>query len=288
MRAGFAWAVMPAIPLAPTFRDQPHPNGLAHFMDLTFFADPETMGLIRQLYWLCAPLYVAGIALPVTLGWIFFVHAGVASLCNSQGAIGHMTQAGSLVLLAQWLASLWRLGVSRGGLKEALLGSRAAMKLAMDWSRQGLAAAYVVSALAKLHHSKGLWIWKTPLLELQVRKTNDMQYYNELSLPPKIMGWLADPLFDHPWLARIVLGAALPLELFAFLLCFNRRMAALFGVALWVFHSTVSELMRLGFALNKQMLVIFCINLPFWIYWFAAGRKSRTLTAADAAPAHRP
>jgi hypothetical protein len=152
------------------------------------------------------------------------------------------------------------------------------MNLAMDWSRQMLAATYVVSAISKLAGSGGRWIWQTPNFALQIRKANDMQYYSTLEASPGHVDWLARLLLDHPWLARFVIGAALPLELFAFLGCFNRRLGAIVGLVLIGFHSTVSELMQLGFALNKYLLFIFFVNLPFWLC--STWKKFRTRFSA--------
>jgi len=248
------------------YSTQPEPTGLARLFDLTFLSDPSINHWSVVFFCLALPFYIAGIGLPVVIGWMLWVQVGMASFCNSQGFIGHTTQVVSLVLLAQWLASLWTLLPGRDGWRGLVTSSTRAMNLSMDWSRQTLAACYVVSAICKVVASGGLWIWKAPLFALQITKANQMQFYSTLEPSPGNMAWLSQLLLDHPALARIIIGSALPLELFAFLMCFNRGVGAIYALLLVIFHSTVSEVMSLGFVFNKFLLLILCVNVPYWLW----------------------
>jgi hypothetical protein len=270
MRAAFAgvaaWSVALGANRALDYQDQPKPAGIAHWIDLTFLAEPGINRLLVALFCLALPFYAAGVGLPIIIGIMLAVEAGFWTFNNSQGFTGHTTQAVSLVLLAQWLASLWAFAAPRGW-RDAFFCRTGAMNRAMDWSRQMLAACYVVSAVGKLIASRGLWVWETPLIGLQLRKTNEMQYYSTLEPVATEAEWLSRLVLDNPWLTRVVMGAALPLELFAFFACFNRRLGLVVGLLLIAFHSTVSAMMNLGFGFNKNMIFIFYVNAPFWLFW---------------------
>jgi hypothetical protein len=148
----------------------------------------------------------------------------------------------------------------------------------MDWGRQAVAATYVVSAFSKLVESKGDWISNTPYFGLQVVKSTNMGFYDHLA--PRIDGygaWLGQWFVDHPYIAAVMLGAALPLELLAFLGLNNRRIALFIGCALYFFHSTVTEVMQLGFVYHKLLLLALFINPVWWVVQGIAklaGRKT--------------
>ncbi len=283
MRAVFAWVILKAtsIPLATvsTFTEQPHPTGLAQWMDLTFFANADVARWLMTGVWICLPFYIAGIGLPLVTGWLLFVNVGACTLGASQGDTGHTFQVVGLLLLAQWISSVWRVLVKPTRVREWALAGTDALRHSFDWTGQMLAAAYVVSAVSKLVASGGLWIWKTPYFAVQIQKANDMEFHNTLVHEPRQMQWLADLLLAHPGWARVFIGIALPLELLAFLACFNRRLALVVGLALIAFHSTVSEVMELGFALNKWALLVFWVNVPFWL-----ALAWKTLNKGNSAP----
>jgi hypothetical protein len=71
---------------------------------------------------------------------------------------------------------------------------------------------------------------------------------------------------DHPLAAKGLFGIGFFLELFCFIALWNRPMLAFFGLGLWGMHHSISSVMGLGFAFNKAILLIFFVNIPFWIY----------------------
>jgi hypothetical protein len=189
---------------------------------------------------------------------------GLGVLGNSQGAIGHTTQILTVALLAQWLAYAWACLQPRTRLPMPHGFDR--QQLAADWGRQAVAASYVVSALSKLIESRGDWISDTPYFGLQVAKSTGMGFQDYLV--PRIdaqTAWLSQWFVDHPLAAAVILGAALPLELFAFLALNNRRIALIFGLALYAFHSSITEVMQLGFLFHKILLLALFINPAWWI-----------------------
>ena len=271
MRVIVAVATLITLWYPSPFNSQPQPHGLAAWgVDFTWLGDASLTTVMRGIHLVCCLLYVFGVVPVLSLLPPLIASLGMGVLGNSQGAIGHATQIVTTVLLLQWLAYVWaavqprtRLPMPRGYDRH---------QLAADWSRQGVAATYVVSALSKLIESKGDWISDTPYFGLQIVKSNSMGFYDWLA--PRTAGLgagMGQWFVDHPSLAVLIFGAALPLELFAFLGLHNRRSALLFGVILFVFHSTVTEMMQLGFLYHKLLLLAFFIN-PAW--WVVEGMRS--------------
>ena len=44
----------------------------------------------------------------------------------------------------------------------------------------------------------------------------------------------------------------------------------MYAMALIGFHLTVSSLMSLDFRYNVQMMLGYFVNVPFWLWWWAA------------------
>jgi hypothetical protein len=239
-------------------------------VDFTWLGDAELHPTLRLVWIACLALYVCGLMPVLTLLPPLIASVGLGVLGNSSGAIGHTTQILTVALLAQWLAYAWACMQPRTGLPMPHAFDR--QQLAADWARQSVAATYVVSAISKLIESKGDWISDTPYFGLQVAKSTGMGFQDYLV--PRIdsqTAWLSQWFVDHPIGAAIILGAALPLELFAFLALNNRRIALLFGLALYAFHSTVTEVMQLGFLYHKILLIALFIN-PVW--WLVTGARN--------------
>jgi hypothetical protein len=82
--------------------------------------------------------------------------------------------------------------------------------------------------------------------------------------------WLA----QHPVLARLMFAPGFILEIAAFLMLWNRRWAAMFGVALVVMHFFIGIIMLLHFPEYQVMVLIFCVNVPFVIAWALRRHRS--------------
>lgn len=245
------------------YASQPHPNGLGMWMDFSFLADNAFEPWLLLAAGVSLLLYVFGVPAAFSLAVPLLAGVGAATLINSQGAIGHIAQGLHLCLLVVWLAGVWSLVCKKRG--RPLPCDFNAGQLEMDWARQGLAASYVVSAITKLIESQGRWFIEARYFPLGLVKNNDMQFYDTLDASARQMDWLPQLLMEHPLLCQFFFGIALPLELFVFLGLRNRRMAALFGIGLIVFHECVTQLTHLSFIFNKLLLLILFVNLPWWI-----------------------
>lgn len=267
-RAGIAWCAWPTLASHLTFTTQPRPHGIAAWVDLTFCSDPKLMAVLSPLSGVCLLLYVFNLAVPFTLLLPLVLSFTMGTLLNSQGAINHTNQIITLTLLVQWLAALW---CATGWRRKSLQpDSQTGYQLAADWTRQAVMSTYVVSAISKLVESGGLWFRDTHYFGLQIVKSSGMAKYGDTG-PGNDVQWLAQSIIDHPWMATLFIGVALPLELFAFLGLLNRRLALLFGLTLFAFHSTVTEMMNLNFNFHKTLLLVLFIN-PVWWIWQCAKR----------------
>ena len=278
------WGQVEVIPQVSSFVAQPKPHGLAVVLekvslDLAFLGDPSMAGMVYVGFLVALGCYVIGVVLPVALGVMFFSLLLHGTFHNSQGSIHHHLQLITCVVGIQWIASLVAV-CRRGGARTWLALDGPSENRLVNWTQQVIVAAYVVSALSKLIISKGGWIWDAPWFGIQLAKAVDQDYYDHLRPGTETPAWLPDWLLENPWQARGLFGPALPLEFFAFLALRNRAMGALYAMALIGFHLTVSSLMSLDFRYNVQMMLVYFVNGPFWLWWWAAGQRRRGRAAA--------
>ncbi len=262
MRSGIAYVAWQTLRGHSPFMSQPTPHGFATWgLDFSWIGNEALSHYLIPLWGVCLFLYALGLVPSLTLLPPLIASIAHGTLGNSQGGIGHTTQIVTAVLLAAWVASLWSLFCAKTGRK--LPHGYNANQLGLDWSRQVIMATYVASAITKCLESEGGWLSDTPYFALQIVKATESAYYNYL-VPADNAVWLAQALIDHPTLAKLLIGAALPLELFAFLGLLNRRSALFFGLALIGFHSSVTEVMNLGFVYHKSLLLGLFVNPVWW------------------------
>ena len=273
--------MLPNSNAALTYQGQDKPNGIAHFVDLTFFSSPK---FIETLPWIVIPcllLYAAGIGLPVALPLLTLVSIGSRTLYNSQGYIHHGYQMITLVLLAQTIVVLWH--CFRGdwreafGLKRAtlLFRDRTVWDRMIRYSQWMIVICYVIAGVIKPIRSDGEWFQNSHYIGIQVVKTHRQNYYSSLEekwdiAEPKVAKFM---LKDYPDWVRIFLSLGVLLEIFAFLALYNRFTALFFGFSLVIFHYFNDLMMGLYFYDNEKLDWIFLINLPFWIWWLFLRRR---------------
>lgn len=276
MRLLFAWVVGNHIPNVLPFQGLPAPNGAARFLNLSVLLDPEVLAGCRYVLYAALVLYVLRIGWSFALPYMTFLSIAVGSVINSQGAISHHLQIVSLVLLAQTGAHFRSLfGRSRGRAREEI-GRREDRLIA--WSQQAIAATYLVSALTKLIHTKGAWILQSPMIAVQIVKTTEQSYFNQLDPAALATGVaMAEWLAHHPLLVALTLSSGLVLELAAPVLLLGRGYALFYGLALIAFHETVGRVMRLHFINNQYLIWIYLVNVAYWTSF--AFRAIRTRVA---------
>ena len=272
----FSFLVIKVCTSITIFSSQPEPNGLANYIDLTFLADPYISIILKVLLFLFAACYIYGRLMPISVGYMLLYLVLLGTLLNSQGAITHGTQIIALVLLGQFCAYCW---CSFLKLRKQPLDIKSNLTnhdLAVYFTQQAIAAAYVVAGIMKLINPSfvwrmGLpipagWIRDLPLIAVGIIKTHSQQYYSNLSAETLERGnIIANWIISHPNLTRIIFSGGLFLELLAFLILLNRTWSFLIGLSLILMHWGILEVMQLKFDNNIYVLLIYTVNLPFLI-----------------------
>ena len=265
--------------------EQEVPVGLAHFMDVTWFGRPESLAVVRWVLLACLVCYAAGYLKWLCVPIACFLVAGYGSLLNSSGKITHHSQIIALVLLvlAVWyVAAAIRERVRGGGGADSRLETE---RMAVWFAQQAIVATYVVTALTKIWVSDFEWHKRAKYFPLQLEKTRMSQYYNRLGdekSPDGISSWFSEPLdglseriqgwfLESPNLGRTFLVMGLLLELFAFLALIGRRWGAIVGLFIVLFHLTISRVMSLDFSYNMLVVMIFLVNVPYWVSRLKSG-----------------
>lgn len=281
LRLFFAIAVVWGLWEALPFARQEMPNGIAHFVDLSFLGGPEAMTWFRPLVIVAAVLYVSGFLNPLGVVVLTLTHLGYNTLHNSQGFTFHGNNMIGLILITQSVAELfwlgWRLVKGR---PFAFAEGLSVGSYQLYFSQCAVAAVYVTSAITKLSKTEGLWLFKSHYLAKAVVKTHRQLYYDNPSkgVYEPVIG-IAQWLAEHHIITRVAFGAGFMLELFAFAALWNRALALFIGVSFIAFHFGVELIMKLDFRVNQVMCFIFLVNLPFWISWMAGAmaRKGNRL-----------
>lgn len=277
MRLLFAIVVYWSLPnQSQIFDTQPVPKGITHFFDLTFLANEGVYPALRVTVLIALAVYVTGFLLPVALPVILIVHVMVRTLYNSQGWTHHGFQMVSLAILAQTIVvltfAIYRL---TKGKPFPFTGGRNVGSYFLFYTQMAIVSIYVVSVVSKIDRSDGKWFAKSHYVGLHVVKAERDRYYAKLeepapgTEPPPKSIVAARQALAHPNLTRIILGAGVLLELFAFVALYNRGAAALIATGMLVFHRSIASLMSIYFHFNEMLLVIFLINVPFWVVWLA-------------------
>ena len=264
LRAFFAVVVAYTLRFEVPFYSQPHPTGLAHFLDLTWLSDPLSYSVFRAGIYFLLFLYAAGVLLSVTLPLLALGHVLVFTLYNSQGYTHHGFQIVSLALVAQAGTVLY--DTFYRGIR--LRPPDAPLNSWLLWQSQVVVVGtYLISVFSKLINSRGLWLWNSSYIATDLIKSRRQLYYG--SLEPTYAG---DPvealwLLENPWMARALFGVGFVLEAIAFLALANRKIAFVIGVALILMHRSIAGLMGLRFDNNEMVCAIYLVGLPFLAAW---------------------
>lgn len=257
--ADFSW--QPAA--SARFSTMPEPHGLGQHLDLTVLAEPAVFRIFHGAFLAGVLLYAAGWLMPLALLVMLAVNVSVGTLQASQGFIGHSAQPVALVLLAQFLAATFA-ALSGPGWRGWVLSPARSLRLMADWSRQALAAVYLVTALTKLLISEGRWFTKGAEFVMQMEKSQTEALTDTGVGVSQSARRFTEWLGDHPSAASALLLAALLLEIAAPLALLNRSLSLIIGLLLILFHVVNDWLMSLPFAENRWLLLIFFVNIPFW------------------------
>lgn len=277
MRLAFSALVLWSMGKQSPPLQQPIPNGLCLLMDLTWLAQPETWALAKWITAAALVLFTVGISGAVTLAIPTFVFVAMGSLVNSQGAIKHYNQLIAMSLLAFWLAAmlptLWRIVRKRAF---SLIDPATIQRMGVYWVMVTIAASYVTSAFSKLIATEGMWIFETPNLAVQLVKSHLTVFHDTITTTQTVeYPAIAQFLVDHTWIAPIMFGPGLIVELFFFLALAGRAWAAILGISAIAMHMIVAWVMKLVFPEHEALMLIFFVNIPFWLVVAAQWARSK-------------
>ncbi|MBL9152021.1 MAG: hypothetical protein JNK37_06040 [Verrucomicrobiales bacterium] len=272
------------------FDAQPQPDGIAKFVDLTFFHDDRFVEILPWIVLPCLALYISGFGLPVALPILCFVLLGSRTLYNSQGYIHHGFQMVSLILLAQTVVSLWALWKNPReamGLKPASAMTRHGRTwwdVLIRYSQLMIIASYMIPGVIKQFKSGGQWFLNSHYIGVQVVKTHRQNYYNNLEeeWAPEQMPPLANFMLEHKNWTRLLLGCGVGLQVIAFLALYNRLTWLVFGLMFISFHYLNDIMFGLYFYHVEKLDWIFLVNLPFWAWWLWRRFARKAPVALDA------
>jgi len=272
MRFAFAWVVYANLPGFLPFDQQPHPNGLGRYFDLTWLANP---GLYSVLWWVAVGsliLYVLGALQAVALTFLSLLFLGIGTLENSQGAIEHYRQLVVMVLFGQAAVAWWQTASAwKKGEPGLFMVNEAQERKIVHWTRVVIAGAYLAMAITKIDRSKGRWIWDTPNLSVQIIKTQASELANSGVPPdPFYLETLPRLIADHPHLSRLFFSPGLWLEMVLFLGLMGRWWSLGLGLSLILLHRGIDVIMNLHFASHEWLLWVYFVNIPFWIFFLLA------------------
>lgn len=125
LRVALATALFWFFPQSIPFNVQPIPVGVAHWVDLTWLANPGVFPIYRAVFFALLVLFASGFMLPVTLPLLTLVHILPPTLHNSQGFTYHGNQIVSLSLLGLTVMTLWFAVTGRANARGAAVGAKA-------------------------------------------------------------------------------------------------------------------------------------------------------------------
>ena len=273
MRIAFAAMVWQSVPSFYYPATLSHPNGLAHFLDLTFLMNPEILGTLRGLLAVARRLLRRGI-FDVRLAYFHDVLA-VGMRIVRKFAGGHQPHPSATCLggvgpmgrgrIFRWSAIEW-------SHKRALfpVATAETHRRLVHAAKVALVSCYVTSAITKLERSEGEWLQRTPNLAVAIAKTNTKSYLNIQEPADHLAKAVPQFIIDHPNVTRVFFGLGFALELFSFLALLGRWPAVLIGVSLICMHDMIARVMDLHFAIFERLAFIFLVNVP-WLAALALG-----------------
>jgi hypothetical protein len=244
-----------------TLVEQKFPHGLAHIIDFTWLAQhPPANG------WklLCAAgmlPYILGRGAVIGLLPMLLSALAIGTLVTSQSQnVNHSWQLVTMMLCAHWL--MYALTPFLAKLRK--LSPLQVHRYAIYAGMVVFAASYVVCGVTKLLSTGGTWVWKTPLLSIQLLKTNWAQHYDSLEALPSWLNSATEWIVHYPNAARLFFGSGLIIELLGFVVLISHRWARWGGLAIIALHLSISLIMQLDFTYHIVAALIFCVNLPGW------------------------
>lgn len=234
-----------------------NPIGICTYFNCSFLLFNTTKIILLVLSFIFTLMYIFEKNMLISTLVLSVISIISFSLADSQGIFDRMDVL-SGVLIAQFIAYLiFRLN----GQFEKLEKNR------IFYSQQILVALYFLSGLSKLFVSGLTWFQSTDGFALQIVKAN---MFKEINHPNHDFGLKAEVMssfvIEHPFITTVLLAISLFIELFSFLIFFNKKMPFYYGVLLlflhlgiWMFLSVI----LVGIVVSN---LIFLLNIFYLLY----------------------
>ena len=134
----------------------------------------------------------------------------------------------------------------------------------VQFSVQVIAAAYFLSALAKIQDSRLMWIFDAQYLPVQILKS---VHFNEVTNPDSAE-WcrqVAEWMLLHPYIVTFLISSAFFFEVFVFIAIFSKRNAFVWGVLLISMHVGISYTMDIVLKYIAYPMGIFFSNIFYFV-----------------------
>ncbi len=227
------------------------PSGVCNLVDCRYLSEGTLKWVIALLLVIASGLYVFEIFMTSTT---FLISAISVVICSMEESTGMRDENGllSLVFFAQFLAYAF----NNSGIGTNLQQNRVQFPL------QVIAAVYFLAGLAKLRLSGLAWFTTdAPYFALEILRRYYCDFASSGSLDLQKMGsdiaiWWANHLMP----ARLLLCFGLILEVGAFVLLVNKKLAFVYGGFLTAMHIGIYLTLHIFYPSIMLPMIIFTIN----------------------------
>jgi hypothetical protein len=256
LTGGLWLLVMARVALLNKYQGQPFPEGITRCFNCSVLVESPWSYIVMAVAAVLVVLYISEkYMLPALIG-IALISVSVLSVERSHGVYSR-DELWSMLFIAQAIAYA-RYTWAKNEFKQ----TTTPFNVAMFYSIQMIAAAYVMTGLTKVLTSGFDWVAHSPNIALQVNKI-----FQQLEIE---FGWVSDNFYhrmvlsiihDYPNFIRLLFVGAVAIELGAFLALFSRSAAKKYGYVLLLLH--------LGILMMVAIVIpvyIFCI-MTYLIGW---------------------
>ena len=230
--------------------------GLCHFFDCNILYYNLFKVIIIFLAVLLSILYVLDKWMLGTLFLLSIISMFVFSAGNSNG-IFYRSEVLSAILIVQFFAYF------------IFYFSKNLSVLKLNrfrYSIQVIAAIYVLSAIRKLKTTGFSWVFKNQEFAAQAKKSIQIEHVNWGFDLTNYADFIYNLLSNHPNLTIFILILSLSIELFAFIMIFNKKATMIYGIILLLFHAGIFLTMFVYVPPVIIVLITFVLNVPYLLY----------------------
>lgn len=232
------------------------PTGIFCFSGFSWLLTPAGKWLVVGLVVVGAICYMMEFKMRYTTTLLAMLSLLIISYQESTGVFARATVY-STVLLAQALAY--------GFMRPA--GINMLHKYRVNFSVQMIAAGYTLAGFSKWYQSGWEWALGGPYFALQVLKNYTFKYADTANRIWLDTGYdIAQWITQHECATIVMLGAALLLELFCWVVVFDDRLKFVWGLGLAAMHIGIAILMGIGLSSIFFPMVIYFINPLYCLY----------------------